>query len=102
MYEGEWFADRRHGKGTMCYASGNAYEGAWVDDVKHGRGTMRWAGRRQRHTGEWREGKPNGKGVMVWYLVPPEDREGIVIRQEGRSVARVCAFVCSVSHFDWG
>jgi hypothetical protein len=31
-YEGEWVNDRRQGKGTMVYGSGDKYEGTWHQD----------------------------------------------------------------------
>lgn len=33
-YAGDWHENRRHGRGTMTYASGNVYEGDWVE-VSH-------------------------------------------------------------------
>jgi hypothetical protein len=29
IYEGEWMADRMHGKGILLHADGSSYEGLW-------------------------------------------------------------------------
>jgi len=44
VYEGEWKADLRHGRGTGRFANGDVYEGEFKADMRHGRGTYRFAG----------------------------------------------------------
>ena len=46
-YRGGWAADRRHGRGSIVYASGASYTGDWVQDVKEGLGRMVWPARRE-------------------------------------------------------
>ena len=38
MYEGEWAADKRHGRGKFIYADGDKFEGDFVEDQQHGEG----------------------------------------------------------------
>ena len=33
-YDGMWFQDYQHGKGTMYYYNGDIYEGDWVNDKR--------------------------------------------------------------------
>eukprot|EP00960_Hanusia_phi_P042710 755671-Hanusia_phi.AAC.2 len=37
-YEGEWQADRMHGKGRYTYSTGKVYDGMWAEDRPHGEG----------------------------------------------------------------
>jgi hypothetical protein len=39
-YEGEWFQDKRHGRGKMVCENGDVFEGDWVDDQKSGLGVL--------------------------------------------------------------
>ena len=43
VYEGQWEAGDKHGKGKMTYASGELYEGQWKADNKHGQGKYTYA-----------------------------------------------------------
>jgi len=38
VYEGEWAADKRHGRGKFNYADGDKFEGDFVEDQQHGEG----------------------------------------------------------------
>ena len=38
LYEGEWFKDKKNGKGTYWFSDKSYYEGEWCDDLKHGFG----------------------------------------------------------------
>lgn len=38
VYTGCFQAGKRHGHGTMQYASGAIYEGSWHENIKHGSG----------------------------------------------------------------
>ena len=38
-YEGEWLADKKHGRGKYTHAlTDDIYDGEWVQDQKHGKG----------------------------------------------------------------
>ena len=65
-YDGGWKSDKKSGKGTMVYASGNVYVGDWVGDVKNGRGKMTWITSGESYEGEWVDGRPHGEGEHVW------------------------------------
>lgn len=69
---GDWAHDRKHGYGHLRYPSGNYYEGHFCDDQKEGHGTMHWKNRNERYTGEWKDNKPNGIGVHVWFHGDPQ------------------------------
>lgn len=89
LYQGEYFAGRRHGKGTLTlkdgsiytgefhqgkkhgfgtiqWPSGNFYEGEFKEGVKSGRGVMHWLSRNEKYDGEWKLDKPEGLGTHVW------------------------------------
>jgi hypothetical protein len=57
VYEGEWKADDRHGRGTMRYADGDVYEGEWKADAHEGRGSLRSADGSVLHKGMWKAGE---------------------------------------------
>ena len=38
VYEGEWAADKRHGRGKFIHADGDKFESEFVDDQQHGEG----------------------------------------------------------------
>lgn len=43
VYDGEWRAGERHGRGRLRYAAaagGGVYDGAWLHDTRHGVGRM--------------------------------------------------------------
>lgn len=42
VYEGEFKADKREGRGKFTFASGNVYEGEWKAGKKEGRGRFTW------------------------------------------------------------
>lgn len=48
-YEGEWFEDKRQGRGTLTLGNGDIYEGLWQNDLKHGEGTYYYIGRNKRY-----------------------------------------------------
>ena len=39
-YEGQWFQDQQHGRGTYYALNNNRYEGLWYRNAKEGEGTM--------------------------------------------------------------
>lgn len=43
LYEGEWYQNKRHGKGTMYWKSANElYNGQWEFGFQHGHGKHIW------------------------------------------------------------
>ena len=72
VYEGECRNGKKHGRGSIRYASGRRYEGEWRADKMHGQGTctdaeMEYSGTVywHRYKGGWREGKWHGLGVRT-------------------------------------
>ena len=91
-YQGQWFDDKAHGKGSLKLANGNYFEGEFVDNKKEGKGTYTWAsgefaGDRfeglyennlragpgtytwadgSQHTGSWVEGLREGEATTIW------------------------------------
>ena len=56
-YTGEWKDNKRHGQGTMMYASGTTYIGEFKDNKRHGQGTWTYPDGTT-YTGEWQDGEP--------------------------------------------
>ena len=63
-YVGEWRDGKRHGKGTLTFASGTIYVGEWRDGNFHGEGT--WTGYGVKYVGEFVDGNHHGKGTVTW------------------------------------
>ena len=63
MYEGEYKAAKREGRGTFRHADGHVYEGEWKDDHPEGRGTYRWADGRLM-VSFFKADAPVGEGVL--------------------------------------
>lgn len=57
-YEGDWFEDKRSGRGTMTMGNGDVYEGSWSNDLKHGEGTFYYMAKNKRYDGVWVDGTP--------------------------------------------
>ena len=43
---------------------GRKYSGSWANDLRSGQGTQTW--QRAEHTGEWKENKMHGKGILYF------------------------------------
>lgn len=56
VYEGDWFEDKRSGRGTLTLGNGDVYEGSWQADLKHGEGTYYYMAKNKRYDGIWSEG----------------------------------------------
>lgn len=37
FYEGDFYKNKRNGKGTLYYTNGDIYEGEWLDDKRLGK-----------------------------------------------------------------
>jgi hypothetical protein len=79
VYEGEWTADKKHGRGTYTFREGGSYEGAWVDGRQEGRGEHTLAND-DVYDGEWRAGAKHGRGTYFYALRAawPAPRPGCV------------------------
>jgi len=62
-YEGEWFVDKRHGRGICRQLAdgGESYEGEWKNDQWDGEGCLKFAGGGQ-YDGDFKHDKLHGKG----------------------------------------
>ena len=83
MYEGEWKAGKREGRGKCTWASGAVYEGEWKADKREGRGKMTYAGRDVVHDGLWSNDQP--KFGADWLLEKQE-----IARRAGRMGRYAC------------
>lgn len=63
-YEGEWAANKMHGKGTFTWADGRKYEGEYIEDKKQGHGVFVWPDGRK-YDGSWSNGKQDGRGIYL-------------------------------------
>jgi hypothetical protein len=71
LYQGEFKAGRKHGKGVKSWpATGDRYIGDFVDDRKEGRGAYVWgpgsATPFERYTGAYLADRRHGYGVYEW------------------------------------
>ncbi|CAK64142.1 unnamed protein product (macronuclear) [Paramecium tetraurelia] len=64
-YQGEVMNDKRHGKGTYKFASGNRYEGQWKNHQKHGKGKLYYKNG-ELYIGDWVENKKCGEGMHFY------------------------------------
>ncbi|CAD8173903.1 unnamed protein product [Paramecium pentaurelia] len=64
-YQGEIMNDKRHGKGTYKFASGNRYEGQWKNHQKHGKGKLYYKNG-ELYIGDWVENKKCGEGMHFY------------------------------------
>ena len=63
-YSGEWKDDSYHGQGTMIHNTGTKYEGEWLNGKKHGYGTISNIKNDYEYTGEFKNYKFDGLGVL--------------------------------------
>jgi hypothetical protein len=60
-YEGQWYKDKKHGKGKCQFSDNSSYEGDFVNDAFEGHGTFLWPNE-DVYIGEWSNGRMDGKG----------------------------------------
>ncbi|EFA02199.1 radial spoke head 1 homolog [Tribolium castaneum] len=63
-YVGEWKRDLKQGKGTYYYVNGDTYEGSWYKGFRHGYGTYIYKSLNVIHTGNWKDGRMEGPGII--------------------------------------
>lgn len=64
IYIGQWYLQKRNGRGQQIYADGSVYEGYWLDDRREGYGRFTdVAG--DIYEGEWKDDNVNGLGKYV-------------------------------------
>lgn len=68
---GSWTNGKLNGKGIKFFGensdfSRDAYEGEFKDDLYDGYGTYYDYSEDSRYTGQWKNGKPHGKGKATW------------------------------------
>jgi len=63
-YTGDWFEDKKHGRGTFFFKNSDRYDGYWVNGMPQGEGRMIYANGNI-YEGQWHEGKRNGYGVLT-------------------------------------
>jgi hypothetical protein len=69
-YDGEWKNSKRHGKGLMIYSNGDTYEGYWQDDLKHGYGVIEYENpedkKGNKYYGYWLNDLKEGQGYYYF------------------------------------
>lgn len=68
-YTGQWFDDKRHGKGKMTIFQKDGvyvYEGDWASNQKSGEGKYTWPNPMVWYEGKWAHDKRNGKGTATY------------------------------------
>lgn len=63
LYVGGFKCDKRHGRGTCFFKSGDFYQGEWDNGKMHGQGTLRYTSG-DLYIGEWHDGLRSGKGTL--------------------------------------
>ena len=64
VYEGEWFNNKKDGKGKMTYKGGGYYDGEWRRDKKNGNGIMKYNDGTS-YEGGWKENEKEGSGKIT-------------------------------------
>lgn len=59
-YDGDWYKDKRQGRGVYTYANGAQYKGQWMNDMKNGNGFFNW-GDGTTYDGQWLDNQRSGK-----------------------------------------
>jgi hypothetical protein len=64
IYLGQWFQQKRNGRGQLIYPDGSVYEGYWLNDKREGFGRFVDVSG-DVYEGEWKDDNVNGKGKYV-------------------------------------
>ena len=57
-YDGEFYLDEFHGKGTYRFKNGDVYEGDWVAGKRNGFGKLTGTDGKVKYQGEWKDNHP--------------------------------------------
>lgn len=71
VYEGDWLADVRHGRGELRALSHVVYAGEWAHGLRHGQGTIFFADGLAQYKGTLAADEAEGYGVGVQRAVMP-------------------------------
>jgi len=63
-YTGDFAADSRSGQGTLILKNGDIYKGDFVKNEMKGKGCLKTSN--MEYTGEFKKGKFNGRGIMLY------------------------------------
>lgn len=61
IYIGQWYLQKRNGRGQLIYPDGSVYEGYWLNDKREGYGRFSDVSG-DVYEGEWRDDNVNGQG----------------------------------------
>lgn len=64
-YEGEWYKDKRTGKGKIVFSDGDSYVGEFVNNLFEGKGKFCWNNSKDSYEGSWSGGKMEGVGCFT-------------------------------------
>jgi hypothetical protein len=67
VYEGNWEAGKRSGRGTITYSNGYRYVGEWKNDLQQGPGMLTCNDSDVIYQGSWVAGAPHGSGTMTYF-----------------------------------
>lgn len=65
-YEGQWYLNKKKGKGKAQYPDGSTYEGDFDNDLYDGQGKLHWK-HGYKYTGQWKQGRMDGEGKFKHY-----------------------------------
>lgn len=65
-YEGQWYLNKKKGKGKVQYPDGSTYEGDFDNDLYDGQGKLHWK-QGYKYTGQWKQGRMDGEGKFKHY-----------------------------------
>jgi 1-phosphatidylinositol-4-phosphate 5-kinase len=65
VYAGSWRMDANCGIGQVVHFGSGVYDGLWKEGIPEGNGKITWRNGSM-YEGNWKKGKINGKGIMMW------------------------------------
>lgn len=101
-YWGHWKDDEQEGEGKLKTNEGTSYEGEWKGGTFHGQGTYVFqqsaqftAGASSTYSGQWAEGKKDGKGKLTLYSGNSYDGEWKADKRHGARTLSAKHGICS-------
>ncbi len=104
-YEGQFYKDKKCGKGKITFNSGDIYEGGFNNNKFNGQGHYIWKKNGHEYIGEYLDGQFNGKGLYKWseneyykgeYKMGIKEGKGEVRYPNGKKY--ICPFVNGKPH----